>query len=134
MEFAAAALNADDKIFVVHIAALAELIIIPIHLSYQAQVAALISDETGIPAEYSEFSNVFSSNSTAKLPEYARINNHAIDLLDNKQPSYGSIYSLGPVELEKLKTYIKANLASSFIRLSKSPAIALILFVQKKDW
>ena len=32
-----------------------------------------------------------------------------------------------------LKTYIKANLASNFIRPSKSPAGTLILFVLKKD-
>ena len=37
-----------------------------------------------------------------------------------------------PVELETLKTYIEANLASSFIRPFKSPAGVLILFVQKK--
>ena len=32
-----------------------------------------------------------------------------------------------------LKTYIKANLTSGFIRPSKSPAGAPILFIQKKD-
>ena len=36
------------------------------------------------------------------------------------------------MELEMLKTYIKANLASGFIKPFKSPAVALILFVQKK--
>ena len=68
-----------------------------------------------------------------ELPEHIGINDHSIDLLDNKQPPYGLIYSLGPVELETLKTYIEANLSSSFIRSSKSPAGAPILFVQKKD-
>ena len=52
---------------------------------------------------------------------------------DNKQPLYGPIYSLGPLEPETLKIYIKANLASSFIRFSKSPSGAPILFIQKKD-
>ena len=132
-EFAAAALNADDETFVVHVAALAEPTTMPIHPSRQAQVAALTSEETGIPAEYSDFSNVFSSDSAAELPEHTGINDHPINLLDNKQPPYGPIYSLGPVELETLKTYIKANLASGFIRPSKSPASALILFVRKID-
>ena len=68
-----------------------------------------------------------------ELPEHIGINDHSIDLLDDKQLSYSSIYSLRPVELEKLKTYIKAKLASGFIRLSKSSAGALILFVQKKN-
>ena len=104
----------------------------PIHLFCQAQVASLTSKKTGIPIEYSDFSNTFSSDSTAELPEYTGINNHPINLLDNKPPSYSLIYSLGPVELETLKTYIEANLASGFIRLSKSPASALILFIWKK--
>ena len=132
-EFAAAALNADDETFVVHVAALAEPTTMPIHPSRQAQVAALTSEETGIPAEYSDFSNVFSSDSAAKLPEHTGINNHPINLLDDKQPPYGPIYSLGPVEVETLKTYIKANLASSFIWPSKPPTGAPILFVRKKD-
>ena len=132
-EFAAAALNADNETFVVHVVALAEPTTMPIHSSRQAQVATLTSKETRIPTEYFDLSNVFSSDSAAELPEHTRINDHPIDLLDDKQPPYGPIYSLGPVELEMLKTYIKANLASSFIRSSKSPAGAPILFVRKKN-
>ena len=37
------------------------------------------------------------------------------------------------MELETLKAYIKTNLANSFIRPSKSPADAPILFDQKLD-
>ena len=106
---------------------------IPIYPSYQAQVVVVTSEKTGIPAEYSDFSNRFSSDSAAKLPEYTKINNYTIDLLDNKQPPYGPIYSLRPVELEMLKTYIKANLANGLIKSFKSPAVALILFVQKNN-
>ena len=81
-EFAAAALNVDDEIFVVHVAALAALTTIPINPSWQAQVAALISEGTRILDEYSNFSNVFSSDSVAELPEHTRINDHLIDLLN----------------------------------------------------
>ena len=93
----------------------------------------LIRKETGISAEYSDFSNVFSLGFAAELSKYNKINNHPINLLDDKQPPYGPIYSLGPVALEILKTYIKANLAISFINSSKSLASALILFVWKKN-
>ena len=65
--------------------------------------------------------------------EHTGINDHSIDLLDNKQPPYSPIYSLESVELETLKIYIEANLASSFIRPFKSPTSASILFVQKKN-
>ena len=83
-EFAAAAMNANNVIFVVHIAALVELTTIPIHLSHQAQIALLMSEKTGIPTEYSDFSNVFSSDSAPELSEYTRISYYPIDLLNNK--------------------------------------------------
>ena len=89
--------------------------------------------EVTIPSEYANYTNVFSPNSAAEFPEHTGINNHPIDLIDDKQPPYGPIYSLRPVELETLKTYIKTNLANGFIRPSKSPAGAPILFIRKRD-
>ena len=83
-EFVVVPLNADDKTFVIYVVALAESTIILIHLSCQAQVASLTSKKTRILAKYSEFSNVFSSDSALKLPEHTKINNHPINLLDNK--------------------------------------------------
>ena len=132
-EFAVAALNANNKIFVLHIVTLAKPTTIPIHPSCQAQVVLLISEKIRIPIEYFNFSNIFSSDSATELPEHIGNNDHPINLLNNKQLPYGPIYSPGPVELEILKTYIKANLARSFIRPSKSPTGVPILFVQKKD-
>ena len=132
-EFVATELNADDETFVVYITALAEPTTMLIHLSCQAQVAALTSKETRIPTEYSDISDVFSSDSVAELPEHTGINDYPINLQDDKQLPYGPIYSLRQVELETLKTYIEANLASGFIRPSKSSSGTPILFVQKKD-
>ena len=87
------------------------------------EVGTLIFDEapTKVPAEYSNYSNVFSSKNAAELPENTRMNQNAIELEEGKQSPFESIYSLGPVELEMLKTYIKTNLANSFIWPSKSP-------------
>ena len=100
-----------------------------------AQVGALIFDEapTEIPAEYSDYSDVFLAENAAELPENTGMNEHAIELEEGKQPPFGPIYSLGPVELETLKTYIKTNLANGFIWPSKSPARAPILFNRKLD-
>ena len=104
-----------------------------IYSSCQAQVTLLTSEKTEIITKYSDFSNLFSSDSAVELLEYTIINNHLIDLLDNKQALYGPIYSLELVELKTLKTYINANLANGFIRPSKSLSDILILFVQKKS-
>ena len=78
-------MNMDNEIFVVLVAALAEPITIPIHPSGQAQVASPMSKKTRIPVKYSEFSNVFSSDSVAELPEHTRINDHLINLIDDKE-------------------------------------------------
>ena len=67
------------------------------------------------------------------LPEHTKINIHAIDPEKSKQPLYGPIYSLGPMELEILKTYIEINLANCFICHLKSPASTLILIDKKPD-
>ena len=84
-------------------------------------------------AEYSDYSNVFLAENVAKLPENTRINEYAIKLEENKQPSFRPIYNQGLVELEILKTYIKTNLANGFIWSSKSPIGVSILFDKKPD-
>ena len=68
-----------------------------------------------------------------ELPENTGINKYAIELVEGKQPPYGPIYNLGPVELEMLKAYIETHLKTGFIRPSKSPADASILFNKKPD-
>ena len=135
-KFAAAALDPGHKIFIVYVAFLNN----PnqegnIHHSCRAQIAALIANEalTLIPTEHSDFANIFSLKLTSELPKHTGINDHAIELDDNQQPSYRPIYRLGLVELEMLKTYIKTNLANGFIRLSKSPVEAPIFFNKKPN-
>ena len=104
-----------------------------IHPAQKAQMALLLAEKVSIPKEYADFSDVLFQESAPLLPERSDINKHAINLEPGKQPPYGPIYSLGPVELETLKTYIETNLANGFIRPSKSPTEAPILFVRKPD-
>ena len=143
-KFAKAVLDTESETFVVYVAALeAPLTGMPIHPLQEAQVdggepiqiAALNQNEapTKVPAEYSDFSDVFSAEEALILPEQTELNEHAIELEEGKQPPYGPIYSLGLVERETLKTYIKTHLKTGFIRPSKSPAGAPILFDKKPD-
>ncbi len=134
-EFIATALNPEHEAFIVHIAALSVDSGNEMHPLRRTQIAHLKADEasTEIPSKYADFADIFLPKLAAELPQHTGINNYAIELVDNQQPPYGPIYNLGPVELEILKAYIKNNLASSFIRLSKSPAGALILFKKKLD-
>lgn len=71
-----------------------------------------------IPSEYANFADVFSLNLVVKLPEHTEIKDYTIELIDSKKQSYRPIYSLKPVELKILKTYIDINLVNSFIRPS----------------
>ena len=105
------------------------------HPSRKAQIAYLKADKAliKVPSKYTDFGNVFLQKLVVELPEHIKINNHAIQLMDNWQPSYNLIYSLGPLELEMLKTYIENNLVSDFIKLSKSLARAPIFFDKKVD-
>ncbi len=84
-------------------------------------------------SEYTDFADIFIPKLAVELPEHIRINDHAIELVDDWEPPYGSIYSLGSIELETLKTYIKNNLANSFIKPSKSPNGVPIVFNKKPD-
>ena len=112
-EFAKAALDEKSETFVVHITSLN---LIPgIHLDKATQIAFLLTKEVQIPDKYSDFINVSSEEKALVLPEHTELNEHAIDLEDGKQPSYKPIYSLGQVELETLKTYIKIHLKTIFI-------------------
>ena len=131
------ALDVDSENFVVHVAIQEreKMAINPdrktqIKAQSGAQVGAFLFDKalTMILAEYSDYSNIFSAENVAELPENTGMNEHDIKLKESKQTPFEPIYSLGSVELEMLKTYIKTNLANNFIRPSKSPIGAPILF------
>ena len=133
-EFAIATLNPKYEIFVVHVASYSSTPL-NVYPSRKSQISGLIAKKTStrIPNKYVDFTNVFSLDLAFELFEQIGINDHAIELVDSQQLPCKSIYSLGPVELETLKTYIKSNLANKFIRLSKLPMSALILVNQKPN-
>ena len=73
----------------------------------------------------------FSPDLAMELSENTGINEYAIKLVEGTQPPYSPIYSLGPIELEMLKAYIKTYLKIRFIRPSKLPEGIPILFDKK---
>lgn len=60
------------------------------------------------------------------------INNHAMNLVEEKQLIYGIIYSLSSVELQIFKTYIETYLWNRFINLWKSLVGALLFLIKSK--
>lgn len=81
-EFAAAALNKLDETIVIYMAAFS--LGSNVHPSRQVQITLLDVKEVTIPSKYTDYTNVFSPNSTAELLEHTGINNYPIDLINNK--------------------------------------------------
>ncbi len=140
-EYAKVALDENSETFVIYVATIKLPTTMPIHpfrapeiLDYPT-LAAFQYDKalTEIPAKYSDYAHVFSSDLAMELPENNGMNKHTIELIERKQPPYGPIYALSPVELEMLKTYIKIHLKTGFIWPFKSPAGDPILFDKKPD-
>lgn len=128
-EFAAAILDPSKKSFIVYIVFLSLGSKISIHPTQKAQIAFLLAEKIIVSDKYLDFANVFSKKIIIEFLKYSAINKYLIDLELGKQPPYSPIYSLEPVELEILKTFIKINLVNSFIQPFKSLAKTLILFV-----
>ena len=111
-------MDEESETFVVHVAAVEALLAgMAIYPLQKAQISGLIQDEAPIkvPPKYADYADVFSFDLAMELPKNTGINEHAIKLQNGKQPSYKLIYSLGPVELKRLKTYIKTHLKTGFI-------------------
>ena len=87
-EFAAAALDPEYETYVVHVASLSStpLASLDVHPSRRPQVSGLIAEEapTKVPAEYSDFADVFFPDLAFKLSEHTGMNDHAIELVDGQ--------------------------------------------------
>lgn len=103
--------------------------------SHRSQIALFIIDKASIEVleEYAEYADKFFEEVAVELPKYMKINNHLNDLKKGKQLSDGTIYSLGPVKLDTLKTYIRNNFKNGFIRELKSFAGVPILLIKKAN-
>ena len=78
-----------------------------------------------------EFPDVFPKDLPGIPPE--REIDFGIDLLPNTNPISIPPYRMAPAELKELKEQLKDLLDKGFIRPSKSPWGAPVLFVRKKD-
>ena len=105
------------------------------HPSKKAQIEHLKVNKalTNVFNKYADFVDIFSAKLAVEFFKHMRIKDYAIKWMDNQQLLYGLIYSLGPIKLEMLKTYVENNLTNSFIRSFKSFAEVSIFFDKKLD-
>jgi len=88
--------------------------------------------EGGIPEEYEDFLQVFTSTEPTTLPPH-RDQDHHIPLLEGKMPPYEPLRPLNEEKMRALREYIEVNEELGWIRASTSLAGAPIHFVKKKD-
>jgi len=94
--------------------------------------ASTLPDLDIVPPEYLDYADVFSKAKASELPPH-RDYNLKIDLEEGTSPPLGTLYSLSPVELSALRTFINKNLNTGFIHPTASSHAASVLFVKKKD-
>ena len=87
---------------------------------------------TQLPPEYSEYADVASEDDSKELAEHSR-NDLAINIAEGEAPPYQPLYGLSEAELVVLRKYLAEFMERGWIRRSKSPAGAPILFAKKKD-
>ncbi|SPO38662.1 uncharacterized protein PSFLO_04141 [Pseudozyma flocculosa] len=85
-----------------------------------------------LPREFADYADVFDEARADVLPQH-RPSDHKIVVEPGKTIPHGPLYPLSAKELDELRKYLDKNLSQGFIRPSKSPAAAPILFVPKKD-
>lgn len=97
-KFAAATLDKNAKMFMIHVTALSAPAI-QVDPFCQAQLGLLLADKafTKVPPEYSDYVDAFVFDHAMELLKNTGMNKYVIEYIEDKQPPYVSIYSLGPV-------------------------------------
>jgi len=85
-----------------------------------------------LPSCTKGFESVFAKKNFNILLEHRQWD-HAIELIPGSEPKLSKVYPLFPVEQKELDFFLKENLCTGRIRPSKSPMVALVFFIKKKD-
>ena len=75
---------------------------------------------------------VFGKKQLERMPT-RKLWDHTIDVKEGFVPKKGKVYPLSREEREEVREFVKEQLRKGYIRPSKSPQMALVFFVGKKD-
>ena len=67
------------------------------------------AQEVRIPHKLSEYADIFDNRNTEILPQY-KSSDHAIPIVEGKEPPYSPLYTLSSRKLQLLREYIKEAL------------------------
>lgn len=99
-----------------------------------------MADENGLiregegewPSRYADFADVGSEDLAKEIGEHGP-HDLSIELTEGFEPPWSPLYNLSESELVALRKYLDDYVARGWIRHSRSPAGAPILFAKKKD-
>jgi len=85
-----------------------------------------------VPEKFHKWIKVFGKKQSERIPT-RKVWDHAIDMKEGFVPRKGKVYLLLREEREEVREFVKEQLRKGYIRLSKSPQMALVFFIGKKD-
>ena len=85
-----------------------------------------------VPEKFHQWIKVFGKKQSERMPT-RKLWNHAIDVKEGFMPRKGKVYPLSREEREEVREFVKEQLRKGYIQPSKSPQMAPVFFVGKKD-
>ena len=85
-----------------------------------------------VPEKFHKWIKVFSKKQLERMPT-RKIWDHTIDMKEEFVLRKGKVYPLSREEREEVCEFLQEQLKKGYIRLSKSPQMAPVFFVGKKD-
>ena len=85
-----------------------------------------------VPEKFHKWIKVFGKKQSERMPT-RKLWDYAIEVKEGFMPRKGKVYPLLREEREKFREFVKEQLRKRYIQPSKSPQMALVFFVEKKD-
>ena len=85
-----------------------------------------------VPEQFHRWIKVFGKKQLERMPTQ-KIWDHAIDMKEGFVPRKGKVYPLSREEREEVCEFIQEQLRKGYIRPLKSPQMAPVFFIRKKD-
>jgi len=85
-----------------------------------------------VPEKFHEWIKVFGKKQSERMPT-RKLWDHVIEVKEGFVPRKGKVYPLSREEREEVREFVKEQLRKGYIWPSKSPQMAPVFFVGKKD-
>jgi len=85
-----------------------------------------------VPEKFHRWIKVFGKKQSERMPT-RKLWDHAIEVKEGFMPRKGKVYLLSREEREEVQEFVKEQLRKGYIQPSKSPQMAPVFFVGKKD-